>query len=500
MFRKIIFPLLLLGLFSLTRATTIELGDEEYNLKTKDIEGIEYISLKELADTFQGEVIFDEITKQGIWKPGSHQFRFTLFNPYFLFDQKSFNLVYPVEFKEGNFFIPLKTIAPFLEKIPLPQKKSPEKQALGKKAKFDILGINAQEKTNGILIRVFLKKALKYDIFANENRWLNINFYGAKIDLPYFNQRGLSGIIREMKAYQFSTSAQLTLYLDKPFNKFTDFFNADDSEIQISLEDTTQASQSLSPADDPPAETSANTPNPTKIVDNPIDVIIIDPGHGGSETGAIGPTRLNEKDITLDIAKRLKSLLEKQAGVKVILTRESDHNLTLEERSRIANQNGGDIFVSIHTNANKKRTPNGSQTFFLAEAKNDEARAVAALENASLNLEHKGENNSDITDLDFILSDMLQTEFLKESSDLAELVQSELKSGLSISSRGVDQAGFFVLNKTYMPAILIESAFISNRTEEKLLKKESFRQKIAEAIFEGVIKFKEKYKKIEKPE
>ncbi len=149
--------------------------------------------------------------------------------------------------------------------------------------------------------------------------------------------------------------------------------------------------------------------------------------------------------------------------------------------------------MSIHANAAKRRAAAGTEIYFLAQAKNDEARAAEALENSAILFERPKGTPADTSELNFILMDMLQTEFLKESSDLAQIIHDRMKQRLDIPSRGVDQAGFFVLNKTYMPSVLVETAFISNPEEEKLLNKSTFRQKIAEAICQGILDFKNKY-------
>jgi N-acetylmuramoyl-L-alanine amidase len=221
--------------------------------------------------------------------------------------------------------------------------------------------------------------------------------------------------------------------------------------------------------------------------------IVIDPGHGGEDSGAVGKNGLIEKEVTLDIARKLQNLLEEEKGFAVILTRDKDELVPLERRAEIANQNQAHLFISIHTNASKKRNARGSGTYFLSAAKNEEARTAAALENSSLRFEQISDSSRNLPDLDFILMDLVQNEFLIESSDLASIIQRRFKRELALPDRGVNQAGFVVLNKVYMPAVLVETAFISNPEEETLLKKDSFRQQIAQAIFESIMDFKKKY-------
>ncbi len=222
-----------------------------------------------------------------------------------------------------------------------------------------------------------------------------------------------------------------------------------------------------------------------------IDIIVIDPGHGGIDPGAVGKKGLYEKDCNLDISLKLKKLLRDSLKVKVVLTREDDSYLSLGARTKIANRNRADLFVSVHCNASKKKKDAaGMETYFLSEAKTDEARATAALENSAIKFDEPRKFDSDLS---WILFDLAQSEFLQESSDLAEFIQDEAAPLITIPNRGINQANFYVLNGAFMPAVLVESAFISNTGEEKLLKDSKFRSKLALGIFRGIRKFIEKY-------
>jgi N-acetylmuramoyl-L-alanine amidase len=221
-----------------------------------------------------------------------------------------------------------------------------------------------------------------------------------------------------------------------------------------------------------------------------LDVIVIDPGHGGKDPGAVSPKGLKEKDIALAIAKKLKKQIKKRMKIKVVMTREKDIFIPLSERALIANKAKADLFISIHCNASpKKRKSGGFETYFISEAKTDWARAVETRENASLLLEEKPKTST----LESIFVDLAQNEFLMESSHLAELVQEETARRVSISNRGISQAGFFVLRNNYRPAILVETAFLTNPKEERLLKQKKFQEKISEGIYQGVKKFKKVY-------
>ncbi|HEU4403150.1 MAG TPA: N-acetylmuramoyl-L-alanine amidase, partial [Candidatus Polarisedimenticolia bacterium] len=224
-------------------------------------------------------------------------------------------------------------------------------------------------------------------------------------------------------------------------------------------------------------------------------VVVIDPGHGGEDNGARGPTGLMEKDVTLDIAKRLRGRIVAAMDADVVLTRDSDKAVALDERTAIANHDRADLFVSIHANSSRRGNARGSETYFLSyQATDDDSRAVAALENNTLGLEEGVQRNSS---LEMILWDLAQSAFLKESSALAEIVQENLNDALGITNRGIKQAPFRVLMGATMPAVLIEVAFISNTEEEKRLRDAAFKDKLTAAIFDSVKRFRDKFVKPE---
>jgi len=219
-------------------------------------------------------------------------------------------------------------------------------------------------------------------------------------------------------------------------------------------------------------------------------VIVIDPGHGGVEPGAIGPSGLQEKDLTLDLARRLKIALARQ-GVTVVLTRDDDRVLPLDDRTAIANHNRAVLFISLHLNSSKRKTAVGAETYFLATSATDaEARTLAGLENKAYEPPGAETNATAATPpdhgLELILWDLAQNSFIAESSRLAEAVQTELNAMTGVRDRGVRQAPFRVLMGATMPAILVEAGFISNPEEEARFKDDAYKDKIVEAIARAV--------------
>jgi N-acetylmuramoyl-L-alanine amidase len=215
--------------------------------------------------------------------------------------------------------------------------------------------------------------------------------------------------------------------------------------------------------------------------------IIIDPGHGGSDPGAPGyyPNQW-EKDLVLQMAKRLANILRDRLKCTVLLTRTEDKKLTLEERTAIANTKRADLFVSLHCNAAKNKNLKGIETYFLNLATDSQAIAVAARENAT--------SEKNISDLDYILSDLMKNAKIEESTRLANIVHQNFVKGMKakysgITDLGVKQAPFYVLLGARMPSILIETSFISHKIEGKRLMEDSYQKAICESIADGIEKY-----------
>jgi N-acetylmuramoyl-L-alanine amidase len=221
--------------------------------------------------------------------------------------------------------------------------------------------------------------------------------------------------------------------------------------------------------------------------------VVLDPGHGGHDTGAIGPSGLLEKDVVLDLALRLRRLLQERLGVRVLMTRTEDVFVPLPERSAFANRVKADFLVSLHVNAANKRGAVGFETFFFTrEPSDNDARASAQREN--LVIENNGAAGKDLDSLlKSTLADMAVTRDMKESSQLAERILSSFEKILRVENRGVKSGPFYVLATAAMPAVLVESAFITNPREERKLQREDYRQRIARALFEGVAAYKIRY-------
>jgi N-acetylmuramoyl-L-alanine amidase len=214
-------------------------------------------------------------------------------------------------------------------------------------------------------------------------------------------------------------------------------------------------------------------------------IVALDPGHGGAETGAEGKNGLVEKNLVLSISRKLRDLLQERLGLRVILTRDGDRNLELDERTAVATTNTADLFISIHADASPNREARGSSVYFLSYSSDPDSAVTPASRTRA----------PGSPGLDFILWDMAQASHLSQSSRLAEIFQEELLSATSADqvNRGIKQNSFRVLKGATMPAVLVEIGFISNPDEESLLENESHQDELAEALYRGVVRFKDEY-------
>lgn len=227
-----------------------------------------------------------------------------------------------------------------------------------------------------------------------------------------------------------------------------------------------------------------------------IRTVVVDAGHGGKDAGAVGRRlRLKEKNLTLAIARKLKNILEEN-GIRVVMTRDNPSFVTLPRRVDIANKSGADLFVSIHVNASRSRLLKGFECYYLSDATDDNARALEAIEDASLKTE-EGTTLNHTKELDATLWDMTLTENRRESAALAGAICRSVEGTSAIKNRGIRSARFYVLKNTRMPAVLVEMGYISNGYEEAKLNNPAFIDTITRAVADGILAYKREYERTE---
>ena len=487
-FLSIILCFTALSVTAKTIDVSVSGGAEKINYYEKD--DVVYFSFSQFVELFGGMLDWEIIGHKIAYKNETIRLGFLLNSSFFEYNDSVYNMIYPAEMNEGQLYLPIETALPFIDRIYF------QKIIWDKKSKklnvdseyFNINDLSISPKANGLLIELFLSTALAYEVFVTEGNWINISVRDGKLNSSRILSRRDHRYMYDLKAHQVAGAAQVSIRLKRTVENWHHKIQYDPTRIQISIAD---AGFEIEPAD------SHNNIGP----DDRIDVIVIDPGHGGKQYGAVGRDGTREKDVVLEIGKRLARLIRKDKQFKVIMTRDHDETVTLEQRAKIANEAGADLFISIHANSNVKQQVRGWNVFYLAPARNDSARGVAQFENSSFlrDQEVSDENNNNDTDDLYndpvlsILNEMIMTEFQAESQDFAKMVDKEFRRSLQTPARGVDMAGFFVLNKVFTPSVLVECAFISNRTEEKLLKSKDYQDDIAESIYKAILRFKEKY-------
>jgi N-acetylmuramoyl-L-alanine amidase len=253
-------------------------------------------------------------------------------------------------------------------------------------------------------------------------------------------------------------------------------------DILASTTDAPPAAPSV-PAAPPPED----PPSLLELTPGALRTIVIDAGHGGDEHGARGPQGTMEKDVTLGVARRLKGAIEARLGARVILTRDGDHTVGLDERAAVANNNKADLFISLHANASVRASASGAEVFYLSLSDyGDQAQRVAQGESEAVPVYGGG-----VRDIEVILWEMAQARHIEESASLAQLVESALRERVPMSPRAIQQAPFRVLVGANMPAVLVEMGFISNPDQEKQLALEAFQTSIVQAIVESIVRFRD---------
>lgn len=489
--KPVFFPLILALLAAPVAhgATLTTPWSQPAQFETWSEDGITYARATDLFTLLEGTVdigvfpVDAQVTLRG------HNLNLYYNSQFIQYDGQPFNLVTPVLFHDGAPAVPVATTAEVVSlMLGLDYRWDPAARSLiFFKHTGEIEGIRAEMKRNGMLINILTGGPVTYEVYSSTDNWLNIIIPGAKLGNVHFNRRPFSRYIWQFKPYQFEESVQISFRLRPEKLTYEHKLATDPYRIQIALIDTTFHFDST---DTPGIFTPE--PEAAGVETDPIDVIVVDAGHGGQDWGATGPRGTKEKDVVLGVALELAKLLREDTSFTVILTRDDDTFIPLKDRARIANDANADMFVSIHANSAPRSSARGFETFFLAAAKSDEARATAQLENASLRFEDVDESEG-TNDLDFILTDLLQNQFLVESASLAQIIQNNLGKTVRTPDRGVNQAGFVVLYYAYMPSVLVETGFISNRDEERWLAQRSSQRKLAQAIYKSIVSFRDKY-------
>jgi len=476
-------------IFTLIFLTTILNGEihvfnrsagTESEIKTLPKSKLIYISAKDLARSFTSKLYENTERKKLVLYIAGRKIKISGNSSYIMIDDKPYQMPQITRVESNDLYVPAEDFLGILKATILPGINfDSRKEFLDIDIiRFNITGIHIDVKSNGTIIRLTTKKPFSernISSFINKHGWYYLTVAGAMVDTTTINAGLSRGVIRQIESDQIGKTAQVAFKLGKEVISHEWYQSLDPNEIVITLRTP------LGKVDEYIEDVKERWR---------LDTVVLDAGHGGKDPGSQGKYGTKEKDVVLDITKRVGRLLEKNAGIKVVYTRDEDVFIGLIDRTKMANDANGKLFVSVHANSNPNRKIQGFETYLLRPGKTEDAIEVASRENAVIKLEEKTGQYDNLTGENLIMATMAQSMFMKESEDLAAIIQMELDKRLNTPNRGVKQAGFYVLIGASMPNVLVEVGFISNPAEEKKLKQAVHKQRIAESIYEGIKHFK----------
>jgi N-acetylmuramoyl-L-alanine amidase len=354
----------------------------------------------------------------------------------------------------------------------------------GTASKYDIDNILIEEKSNGTLIRFKTNKKLNIPRNSIGNGILFVFFPNINVT-PGLAERIIpAGLVKSAKQTLMPQNiTQLEFLLNEGYSGADSFIEPESNDIVITLRNQLFVG-------------SQGTPDQKKKW--LFDVIVIDAGHGGKDPGAIGVTGVREKDVNLAIALKLGGLIQQNLPeVKVVYTRKTDQFIELYKRGKIANENEGKLFISIHCNSTEQKdiAHRGFEVYLLRPGRTESAIKIAEFENSVIKYEENPQRYQKLTDENFILVSMAHSQYMRFSEKFSDLLNQDWKKYTSIPSLGIKQAGFYVLVGASMPSVLIETGFLSNRKDEAYLASSNGQNEIANAIFKAISRYKEYYDK-----
>ncbi len=454
--------------------------------------GIVYAGVRDLADALGVEAHWLSESQKMVIGTGLAHAKITAWNPVAVADEIPYNMPGPAVIRGGTLLAPAAELARLLSDYSPSQLVWDDARRAFRLevATMNVVPGTVDVRDNGTMLTLRVDGDLPIEERTSSPSWLHLTFLGGRIDTRSFSQLPTRGALLQIIPSQYQNSAELSLRLAR--NHTYELHHYESTGFMMVLIRPQRA-----------------LPEPLTDLEEMVEIdrdkwaintIVIDPGHGGRDPGAVGWDDIYEKDITLPIALRLAERLRSGLGVDVVLTRDTDRFVSLRSRGRTALQNNGKLFISIHCNSlPAARWVSGVQTYFLSEAQTEEARRVAQLENAALQYEvddemadMAGEDCCNWEDVDEILVGMTSDYYLRESQDLAKAVQEEMVRSLGVRDLGVLQANFYVMRGTLaaMPSVLVEVGYLSNPAEARKLRRRSWQRRVADAIYRAVQEFK----------
>jgi len=444
-----------------------------------------YISAKDLARSMSSKVYENSERKKLVLYIGSNKIKISGNSSYLIIDDKPFQMTSAIIVESNELYLPAIDFFEILKTSIMPGVSFDSKREILEIdiIRYNITNIAIDVKSNGTIIKLATKKSFSENgisSFINKHGWFYLTVSGGIVDTATINTGLRRGVVKQIESDQIGKTAQVAFKLGSQVISHEWYQSLDPNEIVIVLRTP------LGKLDEHIEDVKERWR---------LDTVVLDAGHGGKDPGSMGKYGTKEKDVVLDITNRIGKILEK-SGIKVVYTRQEDVFIPLIDRTKMANDANGKLFVSIHANSNPNRKVKGFETYLLRPGKSEDAIEVASRENSVIKLEEKTDQYENLTGENLIMATMAQSMFMKESEDLASIIQMELDKKLETPNRGVKQAGFYVLIGASMPNVLVEVGYLSNPSEEKKLKRADHKQQIAEAIVNGIKHFKSSREKL----
>lgn len=513
-FKILIFSFVLLSYGTLysqrfLKVSFMKNGNTEY-ISSFRKNGINYISAKETAKVIAENSYFNKKANKIEIKFNNYNLKFTAKSNFVVLTSKSdkssrvFQMPLPTLFLNNDIFLPVKFCTKYLSlaaESKLKFDRLKKQLAFGsgtlntsnilkftgstKNANliYDIYRIDLSEKANGTLVRLKAKEKLRKPGSSLRNNKIYLFFSKATVNPYLLTDFKAGGLVAGISSKIINGNPQFIIKLKPGYDSYEVSEDVSSNDILVSIHNKFLKNRI-------PKVDLASKWN--------FETVVIDAGHGGKDPGAIGVSGVKEKDVNLGIALKLGNLIkQKLKNVKVIYTRKSDKFVELYKRGKIANEHHGNLFISIHANSLKRKPSNtrGFEVYLLRPGRTEEAIEIAEVENSVIKYEDNPNRYKKLTDENFILVSMARSSFMRFSEKFSDFLNSEWKKEVKIPSRGIKQAGFYVLVGASMPSVLIETGYLSNKKDENYLSSKKGQMEIAKAIFKAIVKYKNYYTK-----
>ncbi len=486
---------------NISRLTLLSGGKTNY-IPVYDREGTIYISVKPFADALSIDNTFQPETERIILNFQNYKLYITSKDPFLVLQNKDGSGSKVIQLPTSTYsfgnqiYIPLKYCLETLEKasemdltfqapstliVKNLNKVNTVTAETVSNSEYNISAISLNEKANGTLLRISSNKRIySYNSFFRDGV-VTFIFRNVNIDVSAIDQTKDEGIVKWIRAKNVRSDAEIQIGVTKNYTSNEVLNVSNSNDLMIALYNRIFDNHSITSKEK--AKWKFN-------------VIVIDAGHGGKDSGTIGVDGIEEKNINLAIALKLgRDIQQQMKDVKVVYTRKTDKFVELYRRGQIANEAGGNLFISIHCNAtpHKPSSANGFEIYLLRPGRTKEAIDIAARENSVIKYEDNPSRYKKLTDENFILVSMAQSAYMRYSEQFAEILDKQFTKDISEKPHGVKQAGFYVLVGASMPSVLIETGYLSNRHDALYLNSQRGQSQIAEAILKAIKKFRAVY-------